>query len=410
MPNAAIVSVGGTPEPVIKALAEYVPEFIVFFASQDSLDRISIVKQTLHEKDIGYQSEVTLVDDVNDLLHCHRKALEAIGRALSRGYARDGIVVDYTGGTKNMSVALALAAITHGVSFSYVGGTERTKNGLGVVKDGCEQVYHHVNPWDVLAVEEKRKLSLLCGQHQYRAAKELIDLMLEKNLSNKAAFKKLGFILDGYHKWDAFMHKNALDCFSRAKLDELAECTDIGICRFAAATAKLIPFLEELLSGGKTPSLTYMLDIFANAERRLHEGKTDDAIVRLYRIIEMIAQERLKKGYDIDVSNVKHNQLPEPLRTEYLARYQNDGIVKIPQVAAYRLLDALGDPVGRLFEERRDPMLKISDARNHSWLAHGLNAAKEETCVKLRDFIIDLNVFDPAEAPRFPALTFDDQG
>jgi hypothetical protein len=56
-----------------------VPEFIVFFASQDSLDRISIVKQTLHEKDMGYQSEVTLVDDVNDLLHCHRKALEAIG-------------------------------------------------------------------------------------------------------------------------------------------------------------------------------------------------------------------------------------------------------------------------------------------------------------------------------------------
>jgi hypothetical protein len=79
------------------------------------------------------------------------------------------------------------------------------------------------------------------------------------------------------------------------KLDELAECTDIGICRFAAATAEAHTFLEELLSGGKTPSLTYMLDLFANAERRLHEGKTDDAIVRLYRIIEMIAQERLRE-------------------------------------------------------------------------------------------------------------------
>jgi hypothetical protein len=75
---------------------------------------------------------------------------------------------------------------------------------------------------------------------------------------------------------------------------------------------------------------------------------------------------------------VKHNQLPEPLRTEYLARYQNDGIVKIPQVAAYRLLDALGDLLDGSLRSEGKPMLKISDARNHSWLAHGLNAAKEE--------------------------------
>ncbi|HSW62250.1 MAG TPA: TIGR02710 family CRISPR-associated CARF protein [Dissulfurispiraceae bacterium] len=404
MPKAVIASIGGTPEPVAKALAEYAPAFTVFFASQDSLEKISIIKQHLRDKGIAMRSEVTLVDDVNDLLHCHARAQEAIGRALAKGYARDGIVVDYTGGTKNMSVALALAAITHGVSFSYVGGAERTKDGLGVVMDGHERVYHNVNPWDVLAVEEKRKLEILCGQYQYRAARDLISFMLEKNISNKPAFKKLWFVMDGYHKWDAFRHKDALDCFTRAKIDELAECADAGTCRFAAATEKLMPFLKQLISGGKNPSRAYMLDIFANAERRMHEGKTDDAIVRLYRIVEMIAQERLQTGYGIDASNVKEEQLPDVLRSEYLTRYQGDGKIKIPQVAAFRLLDALDDPVGHLFEERRESMQKIGNSRNDSWLAHGLGSAKEETYVKLREFVEKLEVINPEDAPRFPPL------
>jgi len=405
MPKAVIVSVGGTPEPVAKAIAEYVPEFAVFFASQDSLEKIGDIKKLLQEQGVAVRTEVTLVDDVNGLLHCHTKAQEAIRRAIDKGYSKDGIVVDYTGGTKNMSVALALAAITHGVSFSYVGGTERTKEGLGVVRDGHEQVYHNVNPWDVLAVEEKRKLALLTAQYQYRAAKDLIGLMLEKNISNKSAFKKLGYLMDGYHKWDSFMHDKALDCFKRAKLDELNECGDADICRFASATTRLLPVLDTLVGSRNKPSKAYMLDIFANAERRMHEGKTDDAIVRLYRIVEMIAQERLMSGYQIDVAHVKESQIPESHRSEYVLRHCTDGKIKIPLFAAYRLLDALADPVGLIFQERKETMLKISDSRNHSWLAHGLNCAKEETYAKLRDFIASLNIFDPAEAVDFPALT-----
>jgi hypothetical protein len=57
-----------------------------------------------------------------------------------------------------MSVALALAAVAHGFCFSYVGGgKERTKNGVGIVINGQEQVYSCINPWDFLAVEEKKR-------------------------------------------------------------------------------------------------------------------------------------------------------------------------------------------------------------------------------------------------------------
>lgn len=404
MPKAVIASVGGTPEPVAKALIEHTPDFTVFFASQDSLDKVVLIKGLVRKCGAELKSEVTIVEDVNDLLHCHTKAQEAIKRAISRGYSKDGIVVDYTGGTKNMSVALALAAITHGVCFSYVGGTERTKEGLGVVKNGHEQVYRNVNPWDFLAIEEKRKLAVLSAQYQYRAAQDLVDIMLEKSISNQAAFRKLRFVFEGYHCWDSFDHKQAADRFAKAKLDELAVCDDAAIAGFAAATAKLGPFLQQLLSGGLQPSRNHMLDIFSNGERRMREGRADDAIVRLYRIVEMIAQERLLSGYKINASDVSEAMIPESLREEFAARYRSENRIKIPQVAAYRLLAALDDPVGHLFEEQRESMQKIGNSRNDSWLAHGMSCARVETYTKLRDFIVSLRVFDPAEAPQFPAL------
>jgi len=46
------------------------------------------------------------------------------------------LVVDYTGGTKTMSVALALATIDNSSLYTYIGGAERTKEGVGVVING----------------------------------------------------------------------------------------------------------------------------------------------------------------------------------------------------------------------------------------------------------------------------------
>ncbi|OQX91368.1 MAG: hypothetical protein B6D58_08485, partial [candidate division Zixibacteria bacterium 4484_95] len=52
------------------------------------------------------------------------------------------IVIDLTGGTKQMSAALALAATEQGLKVSYVGGEERTKDGLGTVVSGTEKIYY----------------------------------------------------------------------------------------------------------------------------------------------------------------------------------------------------------------------------------------------------------------------------
>jgi hypothetical protein len=83
--KAMIVSVGGTPAPIVKAICEYKPEFVSFFASQDTSDLVKGIKDDVLSNGITVKSELTLADNVNDLFHCHGKAEEAVGRVLSRG-------------------------------------------------------------------------------------------------------------------------------------------------------------------------------------------------------------------------------------------------------------------------------------------------------------------------------------
>ncbi|MEP9412482.1 MAG: TIGR02710 family CRISPR-associated protein [Candidatus Brocadia sp.] len=406
MIRAMIISVGGAPAPIIKSITEYRPEFVSFFASQDSCDYVPEIKKGVQEAGHSIKNEITLADDVNDLCHCFGKAEEAVKRVLSRGYRHDEVIVDYTGGTKNMSVALSLSAITHRFSFSYVGGTERTKGGVGIVVDGKEKVCRSVNPWDFLAIDDRRKVSFLFNTNQFKAAKELADEALERSTNYKTVFKKLGFLIDGYYCWDLFKHGEAIEKFKRARAEELLEADDERIRSFARATIQLKPHLELLSQKQRQPDRVFILDIFSNAERRFEEGKTDDAIVRLYRIIEMLAQERLLNKYGIDTGNVAEEKIPHQVRGEFIGKYKDkkDGKIKIAQNAAFELLDALGDDLGKEFSKRLEQFRQIQSQRNNSYLVHGFACSQENTYQRFREFILGLHIFRPEDVIVFPRL------
>lgn len=403
--SAMVISIGGTPAPIIKSIGHYEPEFISFLASQDTSDNVTDIKRACRAENVTFKSEITVVENVNDLLHCFEKASEAVMRVVSKGYRKDGVVIDYTGGTKNMSVSLALAAINHGFAFSYVGGSMRTKNGVGIVVDGTEAIYNSVNPWDFLAIEEKKRIALLFNQYQFMAAKQLCDGLSEKSTRHRSMFKKVGFLIEGYYFWDLFRHEEAHDRFQRAKIEEIQETNDVAFKKFAEKTVAAIPFLKRLATenGGASMPLK-LLDLFANAERRFEEARIDDAILRLYRLLEMIAQERLLNKYDIDTSNVNNEKIPDILKERFTNSYRNsrDNKIKVPQNAAFELLAALGDEVGNTFEENRSQFLKIQTSRNQSYLAHGFSSSKEKTYVDLRDFVVGLKMFQPDDAPVFP--------
>ncbi|MGD0489855.1 MAG: TIGR02710 family CRISPR-associated CARF protein [Syntrophorhabdales bacterium] len=406
MADAMIVSVGGTPAPIVKSIGHFKPKFVVFFASQDTADQVTAIKSETGRNGVTFRSEMTLVDDVNDLLTCNDKAEEAVRRVSVKGHHKDDVIVDYTGGTKNMSVALALAAITHGFSFSYVGGDERTKSGTGTVIDGQERVYQSVNPWDLLGIEEKKKIGLLFNQCQYKAAKELADSLANRSTRHRTLFRKVGFLVEGYYLWDLFRHKQALERFGKARIDEIIEGEDRGARKFAQETQHSVAFLENLTKEISKPSRLLLLDLYSNAERRIREGKIDDAIFRLYRLVEMMAQEALLVRHAIDTSNVEITRLPHAIRQAIVDKYKNprDGKVKIPQAAAFELLAALNDPLGCTFAENIHRFLNVQQARNYSYLAHGFGSSKESTYKDLRDFVLGLGTLEGADAPMFPEM------
>lgn len=237
----------------------------------------------------------------------------------------------------------------------------------------------------------------------------MIDDLYEKNIKNKLLFKSLGIMVDGYYNWDLFRHDIAIDRFKRARIDEIKQNDDLKAQKFARETEERLIFLRDAVSdggNGKKPCHSYMLDLYSNAERRFEEGKVDDAILRIYRIVEMGAQERLLNKYEISVSDVKEEKLPESIREEFIKIHkpQRDNKIKISLSAAFNLLDSLGDSLGKTFSNKKRSFLDIQSSRNYSYLAHGFKSSKEDTYIKLRDFVLSLKLFKHEDAPVFPKM------
>lgn len=115
-------------------------------------------------------------------------------------------------------------------------------------------------------------------------------------------------------------------------------------------------------------------DLRENARRCAERGRFDDAVGRLYRATELLAQARLRSRYGLHTGDlaVDHPAIPFASR-ERLERLRGaeDGRVRVSLVAGYRLLEEMGDPLGRYFAERQEVM-QLLEARNHSLFAHGL--------------------------------------
>jgi hypothetical protein len=64
MPKALIVSLGGTPEPIIKSIEEHKPSYLYLFSSQDSNSKeYPNIKKKLDEIGISLKIESVIVED-----------------------------------------------------------------------------------------------------------------------------------------------------------------------------------------------------------------------------------------------------------------------------------------------------------------------------------------------------------
>jgi CRISPR-associated protein (TIGR02710 family) len=116
----------------------------------------------------------------------------------------------------------------------------------------------------------------------------------------------------------------------------------------------------------KRPAPLLVADLLANAERRAVQGRYDDATARLYRALEMQGQIAFQELTGASTGNVPEEKIPAALREEYALRYRDpqDGKIKIPLEATFRLLHAVDHPLGQQFLAHQEDFRRLLLARN----------------------------------------------
>jgi CRISPR-associated protein (TIGR02710 family) len=300
-----VVGVGGSPAPVIVSINTLRPRRIVYVASVTS--RQTIRKDV--EPNIGYalqDHETITLSDEQSLVSCVRDVLRELPGILAMwGISDKTVLCDFTGGTKVMSAALVLAMTHFGVRYTYVGGTSRTKNGLGVVENGKERLLRLENPWDMLAVPELAHAADLFNVCQFQAMRDIAEETARRMDIRKPFFEMLATVAEGYNLWDGFQYRQAHDRLRRAQnllrnLGALADCAPLR--SFLAGLSGNIAFLDRVqcdvqpyvAASGSARGIprdtdagqAFLLDLVANAKRRAASGRYDDAVARLYSAME----------------------------------------------------------------------------------------------------------------------------
>lgn len=426
-----LISVGGSPEPIIQSINRLRPDKLIAFCSAESREAFigSVLPMTFNP---AIDRETILAPDIQDLVACVRALHTGVPEKLKlfNGSYED-LVVDFTGGTKTMSVALAMALCDKVGTFVYVGGLQRGKNGLGTVESGAECVLYQKNPWDELAVETLRDMAVLFNRCRFLSARDKARAAAVRSPTKKPLFQALEDVCEAFYKWDNFYYQAAQKMLRQAesKLRSVAAASnDPCLASFAGAVGESLPVLERvcrhmecLTSAKASAELTedvdgsaIVMDLVANAIRRAElEHRYDDAVARLYSAVEKHAKLRLKAAYgidnsDVDLAKIADEKFRGKLERECACERDGVKVVQIPLHRSFELLRVLGDQVGRAYDVCRDNLAKVLTTRNMSLLAHGFAPVTEATYSALLDIALKFLDLGREDLPRFARMGWED--
>lgn len=426
-----LISVGGTPKPIVYSINYHKPDKIIFFVSLES--RTQVNKPILPEldKQLGTipDHEYVVTNNEVDVGESTFTLLREVPRALKKMNIEDKQwpdVVDYTGGTKSMSAAVVWASSRYPCRFSYVGPMSpdaRTKSGLGIVIDGKEYCFVQENPWDSVAFFEIRSAMGLFGRGQYANAAGQIEAVLSRVTEPRTQrlLKVLADIFRGFHYWDIFDHKQARYFLDKSvrPLQDITPSQPVpvaGLEHFAAEVERLCVCLNTIRPAELT--IEMIRDLLANAWRRaVLEKNYEDATARCYAAIEKYAQYVLQNEYGINSSDALPEKLPAEIREEYVRKYKNmkrqrDGTFKpkiqFGVIPSLEILKITGHSVGKRYAEREETIRSHMNERNESILAHGIVPMNEKKFRAIFDDALYLLDMKENEMIRFPEFTSKD--
>jgi len=397
MSKGMILTVGvgkGIEHAIVLSIRNSNPDMVVFVVTpqsrQNTLQRIEAIANELQVSLPPYELEE--MTDENDVEKAYEAVASAIKKLGEKGIRASETTIDYTTGSKPMSAGALFAAIMEGCEkVVYVTGQRDPDTGR--VISGTERFLTFF-PSELAAKRFYLEAIALFNSHQFQAAKQLISRFLgpyELHTTSTTCLRLrvLRNLCDGYEAWDAFDHDRALEAFRKVD-DKLLDClpTSKQILKNREWVGRIASKLKSNDPGQRLCD-ELLVDLWANALRRLEERRFVDAVARLYRLTELIAQFRLWHHHRVDTSDVKLSELSSKISENMVRKLEGKkaekGSIQTDLQADFELLDALDDPLGKALEDSR-----LRDAlrrRNNSIGAHGLEPVSEEHANTLKEAV-----------------------
>ncbi|RIZ64862.1 MAG: TIGR02710 family CRISPR-associated protein, partial [Methylococcales bacterium] len=168
-----------------------------------------------------------------------------------------------------------------------------------------------------------------------------------------------------FAEWDNFNHQTALEILQRYA-SVLGPRPDFS-CYFDVATR-----LNN--DNHNVREAAQLLDLYRNAQRRAAQGRYDDAIARVYRLIEWTAQWLLRTQCNIQTGDVKEQDIPEGLT---LTKNHDSGQYQAGLFAAWQLVRfKTKGAAAQFIVAQENNMRNHIKVRNLSILAHGFEPVR----------------------------------
>ncbi|NPB09360.1 MAG: TIGR02710 family CRISPR-associated protein, partial [Thermodesulfobacteria bacterium] len=382
MKKVLILTVGGSCDPLVNAIKNHQPDFVYFVCSKDSRQVVDGPGKPCKRGDEGLPSivaqtglpperfRIVELSDPDELGLCYREIISTIKKDLSERFADEPleIVANYTGGTKTMSVALSLAGLNADWDLEFNRGP---RTDLVKIRGGDVPVL--MDRWQVYACQQLKTIDGFWSRFYYAEAMELASSMLKHPLSPelKALFQTVYTCSKAFDAWDRFHHREAYELLQS----------------FGKDFGRYVQVLSWL-ARRETPYLL-VSDIVRNAERRAAQKRFDDAVARLYRAVELLAQARIETKYGLQTGKFPFARLPEEMKKSLSGAVDEKGNVSLALRRSYEFLAAERDPLGELFKQQENKVLNALKKRNYSILAHGTEPIDEDVYREVSDVLLN---------------------
>ena len=388
-----LCTVGGSHQPVLKAIESASPRHVCFFCTDrdpetgrpGSIDQVTgkglVVKAGYNDRkptlpaipaqagldDDGFEARVVPADDLDGAYFVMRTA----AAELAERFPGARLIADYTGGTKTMTAALVCAALEReDVGLQLVGGA---RPNLLRVAEGTEQAMVA----SVGRLRLDRAMAPYLGAWRrfgyHEAAEGLDGIRIAAGDDDRTRLALARGMSRALAHWDDFDHAGALDLL----------VTYAG--RVAPCYPAMLPALRCLTrEADQRHDPARLWDLWLNAERRAAQGRFDDAIARVYRLIEWTAQWQIRSRLGADTADFPHDLLPASVEVQP----DRDGRIKFGLWSAWQVVgEHLQGPARDLIARHGPELRDLLSIRNDSILAHGFRPVQRPGWERMRGWM-----------------------